>query len=151
MKFRLLNSAVSIFILLAGFISYPQNLMAAESAIAPPAPPLPPGEQSSNDTPAPVIKSTPAKKNTATIKSAPTPPDKKKKRSNRPEVTIVAKKHEVWAEYRINDTLYMIKVSPRSRTRKPYYLIDQHGDGVFVRSNFKPKNTIPEWALKRTN
>lgn len=160
MKFRFFKNALSLIILLTGFFFLQQNLMAAESEIVPPppppAPPLPPGKPSTgnlpdNAKPVPPIKSVPVKKNTGAIKAAPKPPVVKKKRSNRPEVTIVAKQYEVWAEYRINDILYMIKVSPKSRKSKPYYMIDQHGDGVFVRSNFKPKKTVPKWALKRAN
>lgn len=105
----------------------------------PPPPPLPTGKSSINLTPAPKSKLVPQTQS------------KKKKRSTRPEVTIVPKKLEIRAEYRFNDVLYMIKVTPKSRAGRTYYLIDQHGDGIFVRSNFKPKKSIPKWVLKRTN
>jgi len=136
MKFHFFKLVSQLFLVFASFIFLQQNLVAEN---VPPPPPLP------TDTKKPVPAIKPATKPATKL------PGKKKKRSNRPEVTIVSKSSEVRAEYRINDILYMIKVSPKSRSSRPYYLVDQHGDGVFVRSNFKPKNTIPKWALKRSN
>lgn len=50
-------------------------------------------------------------------------------------------------EYRANGRLYMLKVIPRAG--KPYYLIDQKGDGQFARqdgldSGMRP----PMWVVK---
>src|SRR5690606_6816800 len=44
-----------------------------------------------------------------------------------PEVTIIRRDDAVIEEYRINGRMYMVKVTPK--VGKPYYLVDQDGDG----------------------
>lgn len=143
MKFQFLQLFLKIFLFMTGYFFLHQNLATAENV--PPPPPLPSGNQTVN------TKTAPAKQRLDVATPAPRPPSKKKKGSLTPEITIVPKRYETRAEYRVNDILYMIKIRPKSRTDQTYYLIDQHGDGVFVRSNFKPKNTIPKWVLERSN
>jgi len=65
-----------------------------------------------------------------------------------PQVTITKPREAVVEEYRVGGKLYMIKVTPK--VGPPYYLIDDQGDGKFVRqesldSGFRP----PRWILKK--
>ncbi|NOT18621.1 MAG: DUF2782 domain-containing protein [Sulfuriferula sp.] len=48
-----------------------------------------------------------------------------------PEITTKQKSDGKYEEYRQNGRLYMIKVTPK--TGKPYYLVDDKGDGKFSR------------------
>jgi len=64
-----------------------------------------------------------------------------------PQVTIVKKDDMVIEEYRVKGKLYKIKVTPK--IGKPYYLIDERGDGEFSRqegpdaANLRP----PRWVI----
>jgi hypothetical protein len=50
-------------------------------------------------------------------------------------------------EYRANGKLYMLKVIPK--IGKPYYLIDQKGDGQFVRQGSLDSGLSPPmWVIK---
>ena len=65
-----------------------------------------------------------------------------------PQVTITKPREAVIEEYRVGGKLYMIKVTPK--VGPPYYLVDDLGDGKFVRqesldSGFRP----PRWVIKR--
>jgi len=65
-----------------------------------------------------------------------------------PQVTITKQPEPVVEEYRVGGKLYMIKVVPK--VGAPYYLVDDRGDGKFVRqesldSGFRP----PRWVIKR--
>lgn len=64
-----------------------------------------------------------------------------------PAVTIKPSSQGRVVEYRANGRLYMLKVIPK--VGKPYYLIDQKGDGQFARqesldSGMRP----PMWVIK---
>lgn len=74
---------------------------------------------------------------------APPPPET----GLEPEVTIVPRGTEIHEEYRIHGRLYMIKVIPAKG--RPYYLIDEEGNGKFRRSDFEPRIKIPHWVIKR--
>lgn len=64
------------------------------------------------------------------------------------QVTITEKKDTTIEEYRVNGQLYMIKVTPRHG--KPYYLIDEKGDGHYVRHSTPGSNVrVPQWVIKR--
>lgn len=63
-----------------------------------------------------------------------------------PQVTISKKTEQTIEEYRVGGHLYMIKITPK--IGKPYYLVDQRGDGKFVRqetldNGFRP----PRWII----
>lgn len=64
-----------------------------------------------------------------------------------PQITITRKKDVVIEEYRVGGKLFKIKVTPK--VGKPYYLIDERGDGQFSRqdgpdaSNLRP----PQWVI----
>ena len=64
-----------------------------------------------------------------------------------PEVTIIQRGQERVEEYRMNNRVYMIKVTPAKGY--PYYLVDTNGDGNFDtrRTGLDPKVTIPQWVL----
>ena len=64
-----------------------------------------------------------------------------------PQITIIKKKDTVVEEYRMHGKLYKIRVIPK--VGKPYYMIDERGDGEFSRqdgpdaANMRP----PRWVL----
>jgi hypothetical protein len=66
-----------------------------------------------------------------------------------PQVTITERKDVLIEEYRVGGRLFKIKVTPK--IGKPYYLIDERGDGQFSRqdgpdaSNLRP----PQWVIHR--
>src|SRR5512134_3847329 len=62
----------------------------------------------------------------------PPPPGYEPDPALEPQVTIVKRGEDLVEEYRINGRLYMMKVTPKSG--KPYYLLDQKGNGSFLRS-----------------
>jgi hypothetical protein len=51
-------------------------------------------------------------------------------------------------EYRMNGKLYMVKVTPAHGV--PYYLIDQRGDGSWVRNDAigGERLSVPMWVIK---
>lgn len=64
-----------------------------------------------------------------------------------PEVSIVRTEKELIEEYRLNGHLYMVKITPK--VGKPYYLIDQDGDGQMEGKISDIYNTprVPQWVL----
>ena len=76
----------------------------------------------------------------------PPPPGYELDPALEPQVTILKRGTDTVEEYRIGGKLYMIKITP---TRgKPYYLVDNRGDGTFVRhdsydSGLRP----PMWVI----
>ena len=64
-----------------------------------------------------------------------------------PAVTIKPSGQGRVVEYRTNGKLYMIKVTPK--VGKPYYLIDQKGDGQFARQDSLDSGMRPPmWVVK---
>lgn len=64
-----------------------------------------------------------------------------------PAVTIKPSGPGSVVEYRANGRLYMLKVVPR--VGKPYYLIDQKGDGQFARQDSLDSGMRPPmWVVK---
>ena len=66
-----------------------------------------------------------------------------------PNVTIIQKGQERVEEYRINNRIYMLKITPAKGY--PYYLVDSNGDGNFDtrRPRLTSKFVIPQWVLLR--
>jgi hypothetical protein len=64
-----------------------------------------------------------------------------------PEVTITTDGDVRREEYRIGGHLYMIKVIPKSG--RPYYLVDNEGNGEFLKDDFQPSVSPPMWVIKR--
>lgn len=64
-----------------------------------------------------------------------------------PEITIINRDEETIEEYRINGSLYMIKVTPAFGPS--YFLVDNDGDGVMdtnmseIYSDF----VVPQWVI----
>jgi hypothetical protein len=64
------------------------------------------------------------------------------------QVTISRKADMTVEEYRVGGRLYMIKITPKHG--KPYYLVDDRGDGRFARQDpldfgLRP----PMWVIKK--
>ncbi len=63
-----------------------------------------------------------------------------------PQVTIVKQETETREEYRIKGKLYMIKVTPA--VGPAYYLVDRHGDGVFIKADsVQAEIRPPMWII----
>ncbi len=77
----------------------------------------------------------------------PPPPTVQSGETLEPEVTIIQRKDATVEEYRLNGHLYMIKVVPV--VGKPYYLLDQNGDGVMETnmSEIYDDFVVPQWVL----
>lgn len=76
------------------------------------------------------------------------PPPMEDGQALEPEVTIVRRKDAIVEEHRINGRLYQVKVIPKYG--KPYYLVDQDGDGRLESriSNLADQNyIIPQWVI----
>jgi hypothetical protein len=63
-----------------------------------------------------------------------------------PQISIVQRGGDRVEEYRIKGRLYMIKVTPPHG--KPYYLVDQRGDGLMRRyDDLSPNFQVPMWVV----
>jgi hypothetical protein len=64
-----------------------------------------------------------------------------------PQVTIQKRGTDTVEEYRVGGKLYMVKVTPSHG--RPYYLIDERGDGKFARQeNFDTGIRPPMWVIR---
>jgi hypothetical protein len=53
---------------------------------------------------------------------------------------------ETREEFRVKGKLYMVKVTPS--VGKPYYLVDNQGDGQFIEANIPgPVTKPPMWVI----
>lgn len=65
-----------------------------------------------------------------------------------PQVTITKETEQTIEEYRVGGQLYMIKITPK--VGKPYYLVDDRGDGKFVRQDSLDNGfRVPRWIIHR--
>ena len=65
-----------------------------------------------------------------------------------PEVTITKQVDQTVEEYRAGGKLYMIKITPKHGV--PYYLVDDRGDGKFVRQESLDSGLrVPQWIIHR--
>jgi hypothetical protein len=64
-----------------------------------------------------------------------------------PEVTIIRTEKEVVEEYRVNGTLYQVKVTPV--VGPAYYMVDMDGDGRLEsrRGGIYDSGQVPQWVL----
>ena len=68
--------------------------------------------------------------------------------SEEPQVTITKESGQTIEEYRVGGRLYMIKITPKHG--KPYYLVDDQGDGKFVRQDSLDTGfRVPLWVIHR--
>ena len=66
--------------------------------------------------------------------------------SDEPEVTITRQTEQTIEEFRAGGKLYMIKITPKHG--KPYYLVDDRGDGKFVRQESLDSGLrVPRWVI----
>lgn len=85
------------------------------------------------------------------FEAVPAPPDIPEQMESgqpiEPEVTIIRKENKVIQEYRVNGILYMVKITPT--IGKPYYLIDNDGDGKLEsrREGIYSTDLVPQWVL----
>ncbi|MEO1766513.1 DUF2782 domain-containing protein [Thiobacter aerophilum] len=76
----------------------------------------------------------------------PPPPGYELNPQLEPEVTIRQRGEDVVEEFRIGGKLYMMKITPKYG--KPYYLVDDKGDGSFVRmDNLDSGTRVPRWVI----
>jgi hypothetical protein len=62
-----------------------------------------------------------------------------------PQVTIVKRGSDTVTEFRLRGKLYMVRVTqPNGAT---YYLVDQEGNGHWVRNDGNHKLIVPTWVL----
>lgn len=62
-------------------------------------------------------------------------------------VTITKQTEQTIEEYRVGGKLYMIKVTPKHG--KPYYLVDDRGDGKFSRQESLDSGLrVPRWVIR---
>ena len=63
-----------------------------------------------------------------------------------PQVTIIQRTEQTEEEYRIGGRLYVIKIIPK--IGKPYYLVDDRGDGKFSRQESLDSGVRPpRWII----
>ncbi len=63
-----------------------------------------------------------------------------------PGITITKQTEQTVEEFRSHGKLYMIKITPKHG--KPYYLIDDHGDGKFARQESLDSGLrVPQWVI----
>jgi hypothetical protein len=76
----------------------------------------------------------------------PPPPGFELDPSQEPQVTIRKRGEDTVEEYRIGGKLYMIKVTPPGG--RPYYMIDERGDGKFARQEAHDSGIRPPlWVI----
>lgn len=65
-----------------------------------------------------------------------------------PEVTITKQTEQTVEEFRAGGKLYMIKITPKHGV--PYYLVDDKGDGKFVRQESLDSGLrVPRWVIHK--
>ncbi len=81
------------------------------------------------------------------LKPLPPPPALDPNESpDEPQVTITKQTEQTIEEFRSHGKLYMIKITPKHG--KPYYLIDDRGDGKFARQESLDSGLrVPQWVI----
>jgi hypothetical protein len=64
-----------------------------------------------------------------------------------PSITLKEADNRSVQEYRVNNSLYMVKITPR--VGASYYLVDQDGSGDMTLSRYTPEieTQVPQWVL----
>ena len=82
------------------------------------------------------------------LEPLPPPPAMDGAANDEPEVTITKQTEQTVEEYRAGGKLYMIKIIPK--VGKPYYLVDDRGDGKFSRQESLDSGVRPpRWIIHR--
>jgi len=82
------------------------------------------------------------------LEPLPPPPAIDDNVDNEPQVTITKQTEQTIEEYRVGGKLYMIKVIPK--IGKPYYLVDERGDGKFTRQESLDSGVRPpRWVIHK--
>jgi hypothetical protein len=82
------------------------------------------------------------------VPEPPPPPAGMADDADAPEVTITKRGEDTVEEFRLHGRLYMVKVTPPHGV--PYYLVDQGGEGNFVRQDGPGRPmSVPTWVIKR--
>ena len=80
------------------------------------------------------------------IPEPPPPPPGSLNEALEPQVTITRRGEDKVEEFRISGKLYMMKVTPPHG--RPYYLIDQLGDGAWARQEgVGSRLRVPQWVI----
>ncbi|MES2353311.1 MAG: DUF2782 domain-containing protein [Pseudomonadota bacterium] len=80
------------------------------------------------------------------LPDAPPPPTIQSDPGLEPQVTITQKNGAKVEEYRMRGKLYAMKVTPA--VGPAYYLIDERGDGQFIRrDNMDTGLRVPNWVI----
>jgi hypothetical protein len=84
--------------------------------------------------------------NPSDLQALPPPTLDSNEAVDEPQVTITKQTEQTVEEYRVAGRLYMIKITPK--VGKPYFLVDDRGDGKFTRqestdSGIRP----PRWVI----
>ena len=81
------------------------------------------------------------------LKPLPPPPALDPSESpDEPQVTITRQTEQTVEEFRSHGKLYMIKITPKHG--KPYYLVDDRGDGKFARQESLDSGLrVPQWVI----
>jgi hypothetical protein len=84
--------------------------------------------------------------NPAELQALPPPTLDTNEAVDEPQVTITKQTEQTVEEYRVSGKLYMIKIIPK--TGKPYYLVDDRGDGKFSRQESLDSGVRPpRWVI----
>lgn len=76
----------------------------------------------------------------------PPPPPGALNESLEPQVTITKRGEDKVEEFRMNGKLYMLKVTPPHGV--PYYMMDDRGDGSWVRNDSRDSGLrVPMWVI----
>lgn len=73
------------------------------------------------------------------------PPEEGSSTYPEPQITIIEGESKKIEVHQINGRVYKIKVTPKNGI--PYYLVDQNGDGDFIRDSGADRMLVPEWVL----
>ena len=89
-----------------------------------------------------------AKPAPAKTEPLPPPPAQNADSNDEPEVKIIKETDQTIEEYRAGGKLYMIKITPK--VGKPYYMVDDQGDGKFSRQESLDSGVRPpRWVIHR--
>lgn len=82
------------------------------------------------------------------LEPLPPPPAMDGAPDDEPAVTIIKQTEQTVEEFRAGGRLYMIKITPK--VGKPYYMVDDRGDGKFSRQESLDSGVRPpRWVIHR--